>query len=131
MMNRRKFLAFLAAGGVVTASGMWLPGQKLISIPKDLGGVLFRLKHHGITTATFREPSDLRWTDEKTITGRSAVYASQDVSRSFKGAVEFDTIAAEIPGGFDEVVIHSESHTKSINDGTLTIQMPMTNYIEV
>ena len=33
-MNRRKFLAFLAAGGVVTATGLWLPGQKLISIPK-------------------------------------------------------------------------------------------------
>ena len=32
-MNRRKFLAFLAAGGVVTATGLWLPGQKLISIP--------------------------------------------------------------------------------------------------
>ena len=33
-MNRRKFLAFLAAGGVVTAAGLWMPGQKLISIPK-------------------------------------------------------------------------------------------------
>ena len=33
-MNRRKFLAMIAAGGVVTASGMWMPGQKLISIPK-------------------------------------------------------------------------------------------------
>ena len=33
-MNRRKFLAFLAAGGVVTAEGLWMPGQKLISIPK-------------------------------------------------------------------------------------------------
>ena len=33
-MNRRKFLAFLAAGGVVTATGLWMPGQKLISIPK-------------------------------------------------------------------------------------------------
>ena len=37
-MNRRKFLAFLAAGGVVTATGLWLPGQKLISIPKKLVG---------------------------------------------------------------------------------------------
>ena len=32
-MNRRKFLAFIAAGGVVTATGLWMPGQKLISIP--------------------------------------------------------------------------------------------------
>lgn len=37
-MNRRKFLAFLAAGGVVTATGLWMPGQKLISIPKKLVG---------------------------------------------------------------------------------------------
>ena len=37
-MNRRKFLAFLAAGGVVTATGLWMPGQKLISIPKRAGG---------------------------------------------------------------------------------------------
>ena len=39
-MNRRKFLAFLAAGGVVTAAGLWLPGQKLISIPRTPKGVI-------------------------------------------------------------------------------------------
>ena len=37
-MNRRNFLACLAAGGVVTATGMWMPGQKLISIPKRVVG---------------------------------------------------------------------------------------------
>lgn len=37
-MNRRKFLAFLAAGGVVTAAGLWMPGQKLISIPRIISG---------------------------------------------------------------------------------------------
>ena len=36
-MNRRKFLAMIAAGGVVTAAGIWMPGQKLISIPKKRG----------------------------------------------------------------------------------------------
>jgi hypothetical protein len=35
-MNRRKFLAAMAAGAVVTAEGLWIPGQKLISIPKSL-----------------------------------------------------------------------------------------------
>lgn len=32
-MNRRQLLAGLAAGGVLTASGLWMPGKKLISIP--------------------------------------------------------------------------------------------------
>ena len=36
-MNRRKFMAMIAAGGVVTATGMWMPGSKLISIPKKSG----------------------------------------------------------------------------------------------
>ncbi len=33
-MNRRKFMAAIAAGAIITASGLWIPGQKLISIPK-------------------------------------------------------------------------------------------------
>lgn len=33
-MNRRQFLAAFAAGAVMTAEGLWLPGRKLISIPK-------------------------------------------------------------------------------------------------
>ena len=33
-LSRRQFLSALAAGGVVTASGLWMPGEKLISIPK-------------------------------------------------------------------------------------------------
>ena len=33
-MNRRRFLAALAAGIVVTAEGLWVPGAKLISTPK-------------------------------------------------------------------------------------------------
>ena len=32
-MDRRHFLAALAAGAIVTAEGLWIPGQKLISIP--------------------------------------------------------------------------------------------------
>jgi hypothetical protein len=35
-MDRRKFLAAMAAGAVVTAEGLWIPGQKLISIPKKI-----------------------------------------------------------------------------------------------
>jgi len=32
-MNRRDLLKGLMAGGVMTAAGLWMPGQKLISIP--------------------------------------------------------------------------------------------------
>lgn len=35
-VNRRQFLAMLGAGAVVTAAGLWMPGAKLISIPKLL-----------------------------------------------------------------------------------------------
>ena len=37
-MDRRAFLAALAAGAVVTAEGLWIPGQKLISIPMAASG---------------------------------------------------------------------------------------------
>ena len=33
-MNRRELLKALSAGAVITTSGLWFPGQKLISIPK-------------------------------------------------------------------------------------------------
>lgn len=32
-VSRRQFLAAVAAGMVMTAEGLWMPGQKLISIP--------------------------------------------------------------------------------------------------
>jgi hypothetical protein len=32
-MNRRELLKAIAAGGVITAAGLWMPGSKLISIP--------------------------------------------------------------------------------------------------
>lgn len=45
-MNRRELLCVLAAGAVMTAEGLWMPGRKLISIPNNIewkffpGGVL-------------------------------------------------------------------------------------------
>ena len=32
-MNRRNFLKMLGAGAVVTSTGLWMPGEKVISIP--------------------------------------------------------------------------------------------------
>ncbi len=34
MLNRRELLFMMAAGVVMTAEGVWMPGRKLISIPK-------------------------------------------------------------------------------------------------
>ena len=45
-MNRRKFLAAMAAGAIVTAEGLWIPGQKLISIPKVGDGISLTSMHH-------------------------------------------------------------------------------------
>lgn len=33
-LTRRQFLAAMMAGGIITADELWLPGRKLISIPK-------------------------------------------------------------------------------------------------
>ena len=33
-MNRRDLLKGLAAGGIIVAGELWIPGKKLISIPK-------------------------------------------------------------------------------------------------
>ena len=47
-MDRRAFLAALAAGAVVTAGGLWIPGQKLISIPNvatPWGGYIADLRY--------------------------------------------------------------------------------------
>jgi len=32
-ISRRQFIGAMAAGAIVTAEGLWVPGQKLISIP--------------------------------------------------------------------------------------------------
>jgi len=37
-MNRRELLKGLAAGGIFVAGELWIPGQKLISIPKAAQG---------------------------------------------------------------------------------------------
>ena len=37
-MNRRDLLKGLAAGGIIVAGELWIPGQRLISIPKPLYG---------------------------------------------------------------------------------------------
>jgi len=40
-MNRRELLCALAAGAIVTAEGLWMPGKRLISIPRPSLSVLW------------------------------------------------------------------------------------------
>lgn len=65
-MNRREFMAMLAAGAVVTAEEVWLPGRKLISIPKKkvitdtfsgtISGDLFKLNYTDRTIEYIGDP---------------------------------------------------------------------------
>jgi hypothetical protein len=50
-MNRRTFLAGIAAGGIVVGGELWFPGQKLISIPKIIkpNNVSFKISGLGPT----------------------------------------------------------------------------------
>ena len=63
-MNRRNFLAGLMAGGIVVAGDLWIPGKKLISIPKPIVPI-------GTFTGTnfIQEPNMVSLTVTGTVTG--------------------------------------------------------------
>jgi hypothetical protein len=92
-MNRREMLAFLAAGGVVTASGLWWPGQKLISIPKDhvIGGqpLTIMLTHFGKVVH--------QWTEM--CTEKNGVWDAPDRSMKFRKRTVFDSVSVKNPYG--------------------------------
>lgn len=46
-MNRRDVIKCLMAGGVMTATGLWMPGEKLISIPSGKRWSEFKIYHSG------------------------------------------------------------------------------------
>lgn len=69
-MNRRQFMAAIAAGAVVTAEGLWMPGQKLISIPRRLPGFHLSEDHvisfePGPLKPTFTPLELHRWLQDK------------------------------------------------------------------
>lgn len=43
--SRREFMAAMAAGGAVIAGDLWIPGEKVISIPKPVITVADRIRH--------------------------------------------------------------------------------------
>ena len=55
-MNRRDLLKGLAAGGIFVAGELWIPGQKLISIPTVPEPVFEWSQYSG--------PSVILWTNE-------------------------------------------------------------------
>ena len=56
-LSRREFIAALMAGGVITAQGLWMPGTKLISIPKR---IMVPPGLYGVSIATLSEPMNQR-----------------------------------------------------------------------
>lgn len=72
-MNRRQLLVALAAGAVITAEGLWVPGKNLISIPS---GKVFSDKICFLESWTAL-PSG-KWL--KTLTSEDAVLLSQEWS---------------------------------------------------
>ena len=66
-MNRRKFLAAMAAGAILTAEGLWIPGAKLISIPKPalhytfshIADSLSVLKYYKHSTGTYYDKNNI------------------------------------------------------------------------
>lgn len=66
--SRRDMLRCLALGGAVVAGELWIPGQRLISIPKQLGFphgwiVSQEIVEDGMCylPSTLREMTDLQW----------------------------------------------------------------------
>ncbi len=55
-MDRRKFLAAMAAGAVITAEGLWMPGSKLISIPEKTSRIFEIVGPKIIITGNYPSP---------------------------------------------------------------------------
>ncbi len=121
-MNRRELLACLAAGGVVTATGLWWPGQKLISIPKThiIGGkpLTIMLTHLGKVAH--------RWTEMCTV--KDGVWDAPDTMIRPLRPMTFDGAVAKSPYPLGPEIIdlgitrRGTPITVDVNGSTLTIQ---------
>ena len=84
-MNRRNLLKALAAGGVLTASGLWMPGQKVISIPS---GKVFRGGNRILTRAEIQREAMLQL--------RAAI---NEVNANMRKTVAYYPTGVEVSGG--------------------------------
>lgn len=111
-MDRREFLAFLAAGGLVTAEGLWLPG-KLISIPKRFDSKLdYWLSsggidvYHGVIYTEHRVENDVE------------IYRGDDVHIKALAHLEFDRIEVGNPYDIGPERVNVEHGDWSIPKGS-------------
>jgi hypothetical protein len=91
-MDRRKFLAAMAAGAIVTAEGLWMPGQKLISIPKKFGTPLNVWLTQGDV--------DVKWAviyADKLESDGSLRYVADDLTIYPDSRIIFDRVMVENP----------------------------------
>lgn len=118
LMNRRQFMAMLAAGAVVTADGLWMPGRKLISIPS-------RVSIAGKT------PLDV-WLSDGPITVRSAVIYADRTSNGYDApdlvlhnqTLRFDSVWVSNPTGIgpDKLLVHHEPEPLEAHNLDITVQ---------
>jgi len=118
-MNRRELLKALAAGGVITAAGLWMPGTKLISIPKFQGHSLdILLMHSGKEMYRWTESIEKRF-----IEGGTSYHAREDPYIEIDKTFAFNEVHVANPYsiGPKSTSIHKEHLSVAIGD-TLTIR---------
>jgi hypothetical protein len=128
-MDRRAFLAAMAAGAIVTAEGLWIPGKKLISIPNPLDRIFkFRIKYGDDVVDELSQSLKRTWAK----VGNRYIYGSyQDFAKTYESMMDFDSISIitpkNLPGGVrpgEELTIYNPVKTMGVDNGTLTIQCP-------
>ena len=62
-MNRRELLACLAVGGIITATGLWMPGEKKIFLPPNKFFIEREVCHEAGSTALWRNHTILELLD--------------------------------------------------------------------
>jgi len=88
-MDRRKFLAAMAAGAVVTAEGLWIPGSKLISIPKRPKHAIFEYMRPEEMTRIIQLEPKVSITHVITSVNRSQIVAEESQPNPFNHSIMF------------------------------------------
>ena len=132
-MDRRKFLAAMAAGAIVTAEGLWIPGQKLISIPQNVG-----IEGCDYLKMTLLRNGEIIHAWHESICQQMMGATNQWIAKSndrvfkFSDRKTFDEIVAKNPcsDGPESIIVHKTPHDTVVDVGnTLTIQYPTTRGI--
>lgn len=100
----------------MTATGLWMPGSKLISIPRPATERMrFLLANGNDIVASWYASVEKQVTEHGLKYGRY-----QNISKEFKGAFEFNEILVDAPGLHGRVSVHRENGL-GVDNGTVTI----------